>query len=217
MDNNPRKAIAGLWISFSIISIVGFSVWFLFSGGFSEPWQQLSSFVGKTEIIPQNLSCGVAVGFVLLDLWLCIGIVFLLALITRKKPKMFLERWKKLLDLPLLLLFYRLLGGVAAEEIVFRWFPLAVLFPLWGTNSILWVVIIVSSLTFGLPHVFNQEPKNRKIIFVLPQIMGGVILSYIFLAFGLGEAIAIHLLFDVILLTILWVAYRVYPQLLLEQ
>jgi len=220
MDSDSRKAIAGFWFFLSISIFVGFSIWFLLNGGFHEPWQQLVSFIRETEIKPQTPFWevwNIVFGFVLLDFWLSMGIVLLLVLVIRRKPTPFFEKWKRLLNLPLLPLFYNLLGGVAAEEIVFRWFPLAILFPRWDTNSALWIVIIVSSLIFGLLHVFNQKPGERKLIFILPQIMSGVIFSYIFLSYGLGGAIAVHLIFDALFVTFVWVGYRIYPQFFTEQ
>lgn len=215
MDTDAKRAMAGIFVLLSIIAFISFSIWFLVNGGFQEPWQQLFSFIKDTEIKPQPpfwKVWNIVFGFVLLDFWLSIVIILFLHLITRKKLDSNLGAWKRLLDLPPLLLFYRLLGMVAAEEIVFRWFPFAILFPIWGTNFALWVVIIVSSFIFGLLHVFNQKPGERNIIYTFTQMTGGVILSYIFLAFDLAGAIAVHLIFDAILIVFIFVLYRIYPE-----
>ena len=184
------------------MGIVAYSIWFLIDGGFHKPVTQLASFFKKTDISPQVFSWkwDTIVGFILLDLWVSIGAILLLIIVTRRSPKMFFEKRKRLLSLKPLRLFYSLLEGVAAEEIVFRWFPLAILFPLWGTNLALWIIIVLSSVIFGILHVSNQEPGQRNIAFTLPQILSGFVLSYLFLAYGFEAVLAIHLLFDALLL-----------------
>lgn len=205
-----RRWVVTLWILFYALFILSFSIWFLSNGGFREPWRQLFSFFKTGEIISQNLSLGqwdIVAGFVLFNLWLSIVIVIFCSLFWSPRPE--IQPEKPLLDLSPLVLFFKLLGGVTAEEIVFRWFPLAVLLPLWGTATGLWVLIITSSLIFGFLHVYNQNSKNRRLIFTLPQIIGGITLSYIFLAFGFTGAVMTHLAFNVILIFPFWVAHRI--------
>jgi len=125
---------------------------------------------------------------------------------------MFFEKWKQMFSLKPLYLFYRLLGAVASEEIIFRWFPLAVLYPLWNTSLALWIIIFLSSVVFGLLHVSNQEPGQRNLAFTLPQILGGFVFSYIFLAYGFEGALAIHLLYDVLLFIPMKVMWECAPE-----
>lgn len=213
-DSDERKALAGSFLFFYFVALFAFSIWFLSRGGFNEPWQQLYSFLIETKIKPQGLSRDIIIGFVLLEFYLSIGVVLFSSLIFRVTPKIYFEKWRKFLDLKFLSLFYNLLGGVSAEEIIFRWFPLVVLFPMWDTKLALWIIIVTSSIIFGLFHIYNQAPEDRKMAFVAPQVIGGIILSYIFLAFGFWGALAIHLVFDIILLLPLKVAYNIYPDIL---
>jgi len=110
-------------------------------------------------------------------------------------------------------LFYTLTAFVTAEEIFFRWIPLAILWPMLGKTQVnLWILIIASSAIFGAWHVANQAPgDDRKVIDTLPQMIGGVFLSYIFLAFGFLGAVLIHLSFDIALSVWGWLYYRYDP------
>lgn len=212
MENKSGKTVAGLLYLLGVISFMGFSLWFIFSGGLDEPVRQILYFLKETKIESQNISwgiCDIIIGFVLLDLLVSLVITFLLGLIMRKEPEMYLKKWEKLLDLPLSPFYYRLLGGVAGEEIIFRWFPLAVIFPIWGTNLALWIIIVLSSLVFGIWHITNQKSGGRMIIFTLPQIIGGITYSYLFLAFGFAGAMIIHFIFDAVLFTFLWAGHRI--------
>jgi len=211
MSNEKRKALVGLFFTFYLLAFFIFSIWFLIGGGFEEPCLQLYSFLTKTQISSQSLSLEIVIGFTLLIFYLCLGLILSLFLIFRVTPKIYLKRWGRFFDLKFPLFFYTLLGKVSAEEIVFRWFPLAVLFPLWNTKLALWIIILSSSTIFGLGHIYNQPPRERKVIFVTPQVMGGVILSYVFLAFGFWGTLAVHLVFNTILLFPLKVSYDLYP------
>lgn len=196
------------WLSFYLVVSVAFTIWFLFTANIVEPWRQISHFLKTGEIIVQNFSWEMARGFVSLDLYLSVAIMIFLMLIVRKKTRSFLEKWRKLLDLSPWLLFYDVVGKVAAEEIFFRWFPLAVLLPLWQTPATMWVLIILSSLIFGALHVLNQMPGERKVIFTIPQFVGGILYCYIFLSFGFLGVMMVHLIFDLLLFSILWSTYR---------
>lgn len=214
-----KESIGGLFVLAYIVGIVAYSVWFLIDGGFHKPVTQLVSFFKKTYISPQVFSWewDTIVGFILLNLWASIGAILLMIIATRRNPKLFFEKWKQMLSSKPLRLFYRLLAAVAAEEIVFRWFPLAILYPLWGTNIALWIIVALSSVIFGLLHVLNQKPGQRNIAFTLPQILCGFVFSYLFLAYGFEAVLAIHLLFDVLLLIALKIMWECNPEVFAEK
>lgn len=184
-ETSLKQVFGGLFVLGYALFILVFSVWLLVSGGFNEPVMRLLLFFSETNIEPQSWSWSAITGFALLKLCLAIGLMFLLHVVLRKKPEMFLEKWSKLLDANSLTLSYKVLGDVSAEEIIFRWLPLAVLYPIWGTNFALWTIVILSSVAFAVLHVSNQEPGNRNPIFTLPQFISGLIFSYLFLATAL--------------------------------
>ena len=211
---SPKKVLGGLFILVYIAGMAVYSVWFLITGGFNEPVTQLVSFFRETDISPRVFSWqyDVIVGFILLDLWMSIGSVVLIRVVTGKNPQMFFEKWKPLMSLRPSALLFKLLAGVSAEEIVFRWFPLAVLYPLWNTGLALWILVALSSALFAAIHIYNQEPKDRSIFFTLPQLLIGFVFSYIFLAYGFEAALAIHMLFDILLFILIKVSWEINPE-----
>ena len=218
-ENDTAITGAKLFIFFYFMIFLIFFVWFSINGGFNEPWRQLISFLAKGEVSTQNLSWqtkDTIIGFVLLNLGLSVIVVVLLSLIFGKGPMIYFEKWKRFLDLKMPVLLYDLLGGVAAEEIVFRWFPLVVLLPLWNTSLALWTIILGSSIIFGLLHIFNYKPGQRKgyWYWCTPQILSGVIDSYILLSYSFWGALFAHLIFDVLVIVPLKIAHNVDPQLL---
>lgn len=212
MDKNSRSGIFGPWILFNIIIFISVSFWFLMSGRFARIWGELYLFFRKSDIKTQVLSWknwDIVTAFALFDIWLSIGIVIFLVLIFRKLPEFDIEKLKQILDLSFPHLGYRLLEGVAGEEIVFRLLPLGVCYNIWSSNFGLWIIVILSSLIFALLHTFNQVQKDRKIVFVLPQFLSGILLSYIFLAFGFWGAVSVHFLINILPFNLLWTANRI--------
>jgi len=204
-----KNAWAGVLLVFYLAAFIAFSAWFLFSGGINEPARQVFYFLKMGQVESQTLSISMVFGFVLLDLLLSVFVAIFLRILTGISSKTLLNIWKKLLNMPAHLFFYNLTAFVAAEEIFFRWLPLAVLWPMLGKTQVnLWILIIVSSVIFGVLHIGNQAPDDRKVVYTLPQIIGGIFLSYIFLAFGFLGAVLIHLSINVALLVLVWLYYR---------
>lgn len=216
-EDDTRMMIAILVALFYFLALGCFGIWFYLNGGLNEPWRQLTTFFGETKITTQNLSWqtrDIIIGFVFLDLGLSTIAIIILSLIFKKQPKIFFEKWKRFFSPKMPRLFYNLLGGVAAEEIVFRCFPLMILFPIWNTRLTLWIIIIGSSIAFAIAHLSNYQPGERKLYICLPQFISGIIYSYVLLAFGFWGVFAVHLIYDVLIIFPLKIAYSIDPQLL---
>lgn len=216
-EEDARETIAILVALFYFLALGCLGIWFYLNGGLNEPWWQLMTFLGESKITSQNLSWqtkDIIVGFVFLDLGLSIIVVAILSLIFKKIPKICSKKWKRFLSLKMPLLFYNLLKGVAAEEIVFRCFPLMILFPIWNTKLTLWIIIIGSSIAFAAAHLSNYQLDERKLYICLPQFISGIIYSYILLAFGFWGVFFTHLIIDIFLIFPLKIAYSIDPRIL---
>lgn len=215
MSNSARQTLGAFWIVIWIGSFIALSLWYSLNGDFYEVWRRLFLFFRETEIMPHTLwgNRDILMGFILFDLWIGIGIGCLLAIIIRPSHDTDLS-W---LNLSFPSLLCRLVFGAAGEEILFRFLPFVFFFyvvgliPSLGTNLSLWAVILSSSAIFAFVHIFNQKTENRKIILVLPQFVGGILLSYIFLSFGLFGSIIVHFAFNFYLLIGPWVGERIRP------
>ncbi len=55
-------------------------------------------------------------------------------------------------------------------------------------------IFYISAVTFGVIHIFNYEHHSllQLLPMIIPQIIGGLILGYVRLRFGLWSAIAMH-------------------------
>ncbi|MBI2450572.1 MAG: CPBP family intramembrane metalloprotease [Candidatus Nealsonbacteria bacterium] len=204
-----NKNTAALWLLYVVV-LSGFSIWFFLTGGLNEPTSQLISFFKETRVNRQSISLAnlnVLIGFVFINYCVSFAAIIFASIIKKRGPKM--QPIDASLKLPFWLMNFILLGVVTMEEVIFRWLPLGFLLPIFDTRSALWILIIVSSLAFGLVHIGNQKLYRKSIIFTLPQMLGGIILCYVFLAFGFLGALLVHFIFNAILFIPLWLAYRV--------
>ena len=100
---------------------------------------------------------------------------------------------------PVKFFLYGIIFAPFIEEIIFRgplvFFKNSELFP---------IVFYLMILLFGLIHIFNYETYEKVIwfapILVLPQLAGGVFLSFVRIKMGLWYSILIHALFNSVLL-----------------
>lgn len=210
-----QKGLVALFFLFWILFVFALSLVVVFSGGLFEALQILSR-VSKGDSETQVLAWQnweAIGGFVFLLLWGSAALIIVLWKIVGVFPKLFLKRWLPLLKDRPPRLFLRILASVMSEEVVFRWFPFAVLYPLWNSNTGLWMLVLLSSVIFGIMHLGNQDPKDRKILFVVPQIFGGIVLSGVFLTFGFAGAVAVHLILNLLLITYVKTAFTLVPTL----
>lgn len=214
--NNPeievKKILGSLFLIFYITIFILFSLLLAITKGFNEPVGQLFHFftTGTIDTANKTFSWGnwwFVAGFVVLNFWIAVLIGLFIRFVLQKKADILFEKFEALFKQRPIKFIYNLTAIVVVEEIFFRWVPLGVLYPLWGTDTALWTLIIGSSLLFGFLHINNQEPGQKNFLFTLPQIMGGFVLSYLFLAFGFEAAVVTHFLFNLIIFVFIKIIY----------
>ncbi|PIP69304.1 hypothetical protein COW91_00220 [Candidatus Nomurabacteria bacterium CG22_combo_CG10-13_8_21_14_all_32_8] len=109
-------------------------------------------------------------------------------------------------------LFFSFFAEASAEELVARWFFLRLLTKitfLSGTVAF-YVLFLIGNSLWALIHLSNYKKReDRKILRVLPQFIGGIFYTYIFLKYGLLATVLEHVVFNIILLS----TYLVLPKL----
>jgi hypothetical protein len=204
------------------LAMLGYLIFVFVSGRWHEPVRQILSFLKGDLIAHQKFSFNslpLLMDFVFVDFALCFLAIVVLVVIFRRLPRVEFIKFKNLLTLPPWWLLFWVLGIVAAEEIVFRWFPLVIIASLLHGGIAFWGVFYASAGLFALVHILNQKPeaRNRNIFFALPQFLGGIVLGYIFLSFGFGAALFVHFVFDLILLLPINLAYHMEGEEILEK
>ncbi len=214
-ENKDTQTIAGLVIIVWMLALTVFLLWaWVFAGAGSwiiDVWQGTiggstvtDEGFGHKKIIP-------LLGFVGAELLVTLGTLPLILLIVGKSG--FIHPvFRKLLAEPWLRFKFALLGMVLREEVVFRWFPLAVLIVILPAAQVtLTILIVVSSIVFALVHLTNHEPERRHPIVVLPQLIGGFFLAYAFLRWGFAGAVFAHYSFNFLILVGIKAAYNIHP------
>jgi hypothetical protein len=96
---------------------------------------------------------------------------------------------------------------VAAEEVFARLLFLGV--PLWLGDGHLsmgwfWALFLVGNSIWAVIHLSNyKDPKERHLLRVLPQFLGGVVFTVIFIEFGFFGALAVHLAYNNLLFSMM--------------
>lgn len=98
-----------------------------------------------------------------------------------------------------------LLFVVFLEEVLARGLFLGLLTRIPGLHgpvAFYWLFLL-GNLGWAALHLFNfTDPKDRHILRVLPQFIGGVFLTYIFVKFGFLMAVVVHLGFDALVFSV---------------
>lgn len=96
---------------------------------------------------------------------------------------------------------------VTAEEVFARFLFLGL--PLWIFGGHLplawfWVLFLVGNSLWAVVHLTNyQNPEERHLLRVLPQFLGGVFFTVIFLKFGFFGALVVHLAYNNLLFSMM--------------
>ena len=210
-----RASFAGIYVWAWIGALIGFSIWFGVTGKFSEPIQQLYTFWATGGIKHQDLAWGawkLVAGFALLILWVSVGIALISLLVGKRMPQMS-PGYERLFNLSLYSFGNRLLGTVFVEELLYRWFPIAIVFSLFSTDAMLKIIVVITSFAFAARHISNVRFEKRLIPFFLAQFFAGTILSYVFLALEFSGALTVHLVFDLPLVALEYGARKISPNL----
>lgn len=198
-----------------IAAVIAFNIWFLVFGEIADPVQQLYTFWKTGEISDQKLSWTawkLIAGFALLMLWTSMSVAAVSFLIVRRMPRM-TSGYERIFNLSPYWFGTRVLGNVFVEELLYRWLPLSILFPLLDTDAMLKVIIVISSVAFAARHIINVTFEKRTIPFLLAQFVLGIILSYVFLALEFSGALTVHLIFDLPLLVLVYGVRNMSPDL----
>lgn len=92
---------------------------------------------------------------------------------------------------------------VLTEELISRGLFLGLLLPLFGSSHFAFLVLfLLGNLLFAALHFMNFADKSEWSIWrVLPQFIGGVTFTYIFMRWGLTTAVVTHFYYDVVVLS----------------
>jgi hypothetical protein len=92
---------------------------------------------------------------------------------------------------------------VMTEELISRGFFLGLILPLFGSSHLAFVALfLLGNLLFAALHFMNFADKTEWSIWrVLPQFIGGVTFTYIFMRWGLTTAVVTHFYYDVVVLS----------------
>ncbi len=99
---------------------------------------------------------------------------------------------------------HRLFKGVLLEELLARYLFLGLIAPIFHSSAITIFLILIGNSLFAAVHLFNyKDKKERNLSLVASQFLSGLLLSYIFLRYGLVITFIIHFFFDVLLMSTL--------------
>jgi len=99
--------------------------------------------------------------------------------------------------------FFSIFFYTFVEELFARWFFLGLLtkIPFLSGTVAFYALFLIGNGIWALIHLSNyKEEKDRRMFRVLPQFVGGVFLTYVFVKYGLLAAILAHFAFNAILL-----------------
>lgn len=200
-DTNAKQTSASVFTTLYMLFFIALSIWLGVRGMFNKPIRQLVHFftTGTIDTADETFSWNnwkFVAGFIVLKIWASV-LLFYIAWRIAKKP--YVQAKKD--DTRIVAFVYELAYVATIEELCFRWFPLGVLYPLFGaTGAALRIFVVGSSVLFGHIHLDNQKAGHKNVIFLLPQTVGGFMYSYLFLAFGLRASLVVHFMFGLILL-----------------
>lgn len=101
--------------------------------------------------------------------------------------------------------FLRFFGLVILEELFARWLFLGVLMkiPILPVEIRFFILFLLGNSIWALIHLYNYEhDADRHVIRVLPQFIGGVFYTYLFLKFGLLTCTLAHFGFNALLFSL---------------
>jgi hypothetical protein len=97
-------------------------------------------------------------------------------------------------------LFAIILTLLIAEEVFARWLFLGVLGQVFTGPVAIFVLFLIGNSAWAFVHLWNyKDPADRHVLRVLPQFIGGIFLSVIFLAYGFFPALLVHIAYDMLI------------------
>ncbi|MDX1535817.1 MAG: CPBP family intramembrane glutamic endopeptidase [Candidatus Spechtbacterales bacterium] len=193
-----------------------FLFWLLKSGELFSAAREVFDFFRSGGEIPGSI------GMVWMDINLLGSfgaLMFLLSVVAIAITFLVIKRVKSLSDNPdeqihedllkqkPLRLLMMLVYATFLEELIFRFLFIGIGSILWHGKVALMVLVLLSSIIFGLVHVFNQNKGQRIIALTTPQMFSGVILAYFFLTYGFFAAWALHFIFNLAIIIPIYSSY----------
>lgn len=91
--------------------------------------------------------------------------------------------------------FAKSLKAVVFEELYARMFFLGIMtqLPIFSGTIGYWAMFLIGNSLWAYHHLSNyQDPRDRKLLLVLPQFIGGIFFSYVFIQYGFWATIFVH-------------------------
>ncbi len=97
-------------------------------------------------------------------------------------------------------IFRALFLMVLLEEVFFRWLLLGQLTKLFTSTVAFYVILLASNGLFAVVHLGNYKHENdRRLIRVMPQLITGLFLSFVFVKYGLVASTLAHFAHNAVL------------------
>lgn len=196
---SSRQRIGSIWTmagTLILLTIAG-----VVTSGFSRAFSAVTSFVTLNAVRPESLGLS-ASSFGSLAAMTVISLPFaaLAGVIVQKicgdarqEPTFFQD----IVHAPL---FAITVSTIIAEELFARLLFIGVGGYFWHGQIATYVLFLVGNGLWALVHLSNyRDPRDRQILRVLPQFVGGIFLTATFLQWGFFAALLVHLAYDMVL------------------
>ena len=206
-----KQKMSAVWTMFgSWLALALYATW---SGGFVDFWHAVKPLITFSASIDQfhmgdtTRMAPTIAAMVVVDLVLVIPIGIVVSKVVRLNKddhggsKMFDTRQsRKHLYLMILITLF-------LEELYARWLNIGVPAALgWlSIAAVFYLMFVIGNFTWSYVHLANIKNKNiqlkpyQKIVFVMPQFFGGILITAVYLPYGLFGAFIAHVVYDMVL------------------
>lgn len=156
-------------------------------------------YTGNEANVVHNQSVWQYVADILNISLLMIGIAFLSSIFTPKGKSFDRSGLSKIFSkgptpFYYIIIFEELIARFLFITVVARWL-------LHADHNTLIVCLVIGNAIWAALHYWNyKDPNDRKLLVVLPQFAGGIILGYVYIKYGFFVTLVIHLTYDFIVL-----------------
>jgi len=176
------------------IKLVGQETWLLVSGNVDQIVKNDSTFLQMLANI---------FGVVSIDLIFSgLSIALVIWLVGNVKDHAITNKFKVLKARAFFFKFFIL---VIIEELFARALFLGLLtkIPAFSGKTAFYVLFFIGNATWALIHLRNYQREDRKIIRVLPQFLGGIFFTYIYVKYGLFASILTHFASNAVIFSVM--------------
>ncbi len=192
--------LQGLWSTFGLLAILLFAT---LTGGVSygELLTNVGAFLlGNLNAVPlgANENLFTQVLNIAAIIVMMIVAAYAVGLVTNQKTKSYaMEEMERMLERGPWLLFV----VVLVEEIIARWLFVGVIAQWIGGTVAFYICFIAGNAIWALVHLSNYKSESEKSpLRVIPQFVGGLFLTYVFVRYGFWVALMTHYLYNLVLL-----------------